>query len=139
MKRIRRFFALDRTERRDLVAAALRVVAARLLLSTIGVARTRRLLDRRSSTNHAPEEAERAARAVLRAANNLPLQANCLDRAVALWWLLSSRGLAATLRIGVRKNGDLALAAHAWVEHDASVLLDDRAAGYTPLETPPTR
>lgn len=100
------------------------------------MARTRRMLERWQVTRNDRAAAELAARAVLRAADHLPLRTNCLDRAVALWWLLSARGVGSTLRIGVRKNDDATLAAHAWVEHDGSVLLDESAADFSPLDTP---
>ncbi len=136
MKRLRRFFALPPDERRLLIAAAARLVIARMLLSTIGVSRTRRWLANNSESHIDGASAARIAQSVLRIAPHLPLRTNCLDRAVALWWLLSSRGLAADLRLGVRKKDDASLGAHAWVEHEGIVLLDDEAAHYLPLDAP---
>lgn len=51
----------------------------------------------------------------LAAARHLPINLNCLDRSMALWWLLRSRGLAAELRLGGRKRSGR-FEAHAWVE-----------------------
>jgi hypothetical protein len=126
MRRVRRAL--------ELAPAALRLVIARLLLSTIGVARTRRLFERQRASRIDQSRAEEAARLVLHAAERLPLRTNCLDRAVALWWLLSSRGVAAALRVGVRKDGETTLAAHAWVEHDGAVLLDEEAGRFAALD-----
>jgi len=39
----------------------------------------------------------------------------CLEKSLALWWLLGRRGIASSLRIGARKTGDK-FEAHAWVE-----------------------
>jgi hypothetical protein len=133
MTRWRRFRELPRDERRLLIAAALRLTAVHALLAIAGVPRTRRMLVR-DAENVDRAEAERIARALLRAANHLPLRTNCLDRALALCSMLTARGLAATLQIGVRKTGETTLAAHSWVEHDGEVLLDELAADYLPLE-----
>jgi hypothetical protein len=132
MNRVRRWRALPIDERRASIAAAWRLAAVHALLAIAGVPWTRKLLVRRANgIDHAL--AERAARAVQRAANHLPLRTNCLDRALALSWLLASGGIASTLRIGVRKTSGDTLAAHAWVEHDGAVLLDEIASDYLPL------
>lgn len=136
MRKLRRFFALPSDERRVLIAAAGRLVVARILLSTIGVSRTRSWLARNSATRIDGASAARIAESVVRIAPHLPIRTNCLDRAVALWWLLASRGLAADLRLGIRKKDDASLGAHAWVEHAGVVLLDDEAAHYLALDAP---
>jgi len=46
------------------------------------------------------------------------LPATCLERAFVLQRLLRRHGVATTLRIGVRMDGDL-LEAHAWLDHPA--------------------
>ena len=60
--------------------------------------------------------------------------ARCLQRSLALFWWLKSRGIGAELHIGVRKEGDQ-LTAHAWLEYQGIVLNDrqDVAAAFTPL------
>jgi len=45
----------------------------------------------------------------------------CLEKSLALWWLLGRRGIASSLRIGARKTGDK-FEAHAWVECDGIAL-----------------
>jgi Transglutaminase-like superfamily len=47
----------------------------------------------------------------------------CLDKSLALWWLLERQGISATLRIGTRKSNGV-FEAHAWVERDGAVLDD---------------
>ena len=49
---------------------------------------------------------------------------SCLRKAVALAWVLSGRGIAATVKIGVAK-ADGELRAHAWLEGRAEVTLED--------------
>lgn len=67
------------------------------------------------------------ARAVARfqdsAARHLFVPTNCLERSLALCWLLKRRGIAAQLRLGARKD-DGRFEAHAWVEVCGTVLND---------------
>ncbi|HVR38369.1 MAG TPA: lasso peptide biosynthesis B2 protein [Thermoanaerobaculia bacterium] len=109
----------------DLARAAFYLVVTRIVFGV-----TRRALRERvanPSIVNAHARAIELARAVDRVARHLPLRTSCLDRAVALWWLLVRNGAGGALRIGVRREGD-ALAAHAWVEHEGEVLFDDEVA-----------
>lgn len=56
-------------------------------------------------------------------ARHLPFKTNCLERSLALLWLLRKRGITADLRIGARKEADR-FEAHAWVEFEGAVLND---------------
>lgn len=132
MTRLRRFFSLAPPERRTLVRAALVLGTSRALLAIVGLDRTRRLLSRERETRDDRTRAEELARAMLTAARHVPFTTTCLDRAVALFWLLSRERIRAALRIGVRKTDTLS--AHAWVEHDGDVLLDEEAAGFTAFD-----
>jgi hypothetical protein len=59
---------------------------------------------------------------IIRAAEHYSLlPSSCLDRSLMLWYLLQKHGIAADLRIGVRKS-DEKFEAHAWVEHDGVAL-----------------
>lgn len=82
---------------------------------------TRRQASRRSSTC-APLAVRHA---VLRAARLLPFRVTCLPVALAACALLGRQGHAGVLRIGVRSAGDAPLEAHAWVEHEGSILIGD--------------
>ena len=63
---------------------------------------------------------------------------SCLRKAIALMWLLHRRGMAATLRIGVVKDGG-ALRAHAWVDlNDEPYVSVFKDEGYLSLN-PPSR
>lgn len=59
--------------------------------------------------------------AVERTLAALPTDSRCLVRSLVLTALLSRRGIASTLVIGVRNESTFA--AHAWVEHDGIPLL----------------
>lgn len=97
----------------------LRVLPARRLLATplAGAAEgTLRCEDRVTA-------AREAARLVHAAARLSPFPSTCLTRSIVLSRLLRRRGLAAEIRIGVRR-GDGPFAAHAWVEVDGEPVND---------------
>jgi hypothetical protein len=48
-------------------------------------------------------------------------QPSCLQKSLALWWLLRQQGTASSVRIGAQKAGGK-FQAHAWVERDAVAL-----------------
>lgn len=74
---------------------------------------------------------------VAAAARRSLLRANCLPRAVVLWWFFRRRGLGAELRLGGRKEGDQ-LEAHAWVELDGKAfdVSETQPAGFVPFDRP---
>jgi hypothetical protein len=67
--------------------------------------------------------AREAARLVRAAARLSPFPSTCLTRSIVLSRLLRRRGLAAGIRIGVRR-GEGPFAAHAWVEVDGEPVSD---------------
>ena len=54
-----------------------------------------------------------------------PLQINCLSQALVGQKLLRRKGFDVQLRIGVLKNRDDLLAAHAWLEYQGQAILGD--------------
>ena len=48
-------------------------------------------------------------------------KATCLEKSLAVWWLLGRQGIPSSVRIGTRKTGDK-FEAHAWVECDGIAL-----------------
>ena len=58
---------------------------------------------------------------VLAAARHSVIKSTCLERSLALWWLLARQGIAAQLCIGVRTAGK-EFSAHAWVEYEGIAL-----------------
>jgi len=64
----------------------------------------------------------RLGRAVVRTLALLPTDSRCLTRSLVLTNLLARRGIESSLVLGVRPGESFA--AHAWVEHDSSPLLD---------------
>jgi Transglutaminase-like superfamily len=67
------------------------------------------------------ERVKLAVRMVNAAARHGWGQPSCLEKSLALWWLLQQQGTAASVRIGARKAGGK-LEAHAWVEREGVAL-----------------
>jgi hypothetical protein len=67
---------------------------------------------------------ERVVWSVEAASRRIP-RATCLTQALAAATLLANNGHAAVLRVGVAKNDDGSLRAHAWVESDGRTVLGD--------------
>lgn len=74
-------------------------------------------------------------RRTARIARRVPWRTSCLVQAVAGWMLLKRRGIAATIRLGVKQDaGSGSLAAHAWLIVGGETVLGGAAAeGFAPL------
>lgn len=74
-----------------------------------------------------PQEAVQTTCRMVRTAQRYSLATyTCLEESLTLWYLLHKQGIAACLRIGVRKeNGKFE--AHAWVEYGGEALNQDEA------------
>jgi hypothetical protein len=139
MSNWRKFRLLPREEKAALLAAFLLLPLVRAGLAALGLRRLERLTNRgafagkRQEADQAIFVARRTARMVAAAARYVG--GACLARSVVLCLLLKRRGVAAELRIGVRKQGD-EFQAHAWVEAAGAVLNDvsDVAQRFLPLE-----
>ncbi len=117
---------LTGSERWVLVQALLLLPLTGLALRLLGLRRWQAVLGWFTPAGPGAEagaEGRTAARLVDAAARHGPYRATCLPRSLALWWLLRRRGVAADLRIGVRKE-DGQFQAHAWVESCGLVLND---------------
>jgi hypothetical protein len=82
------------------------------------------------------EYQERVARTVERASRRLLGKNACLTQALTSQLILKRHGIPARLRIGVQKNEQGFMQAHAWVENDGLVVIGGRAVdlkNYTPL------
>ncbi len=64
---------------------------------------------------------ELTARMVNAAIRHVWCASTCLEKSLALWWLLGRQGIASQLRIGARKL-EGKFEAHAWVERDGAAL-----------------
>jgi len=116
---LRRLRALPREDRAVAIRALALAPAVALALRALGLRRVRAALGRASATARgtapSPERASRIAALVERAAARAPLAGGCLARALVVWTLLRREGIAAELRLGVRRP-PRGLEAHAWVD-----------------------
>lgn len=136
----RRFWRLSRQERSWFLRAAVWLPLSALGVRWMGLRRWMSFLEQVSAPGSVPLPAtppEAIARMVAAAARRSPILVKCLPRSVVLSWFLRSRGLAAELRFGGRKEGDQ-LEAHAWVELDGSTfdVSDSSPAGFVPFDRP---
>ena len=140
--RLRRFSALPRAAKLDFVRAALLLPLMRASLRLRGFRATQKTLQlhiRRGVTAlpeaAAADETNLVCRMVLAAGRYSLLQGTCLERSLALWWLLARKGIATQLRIGARKSGEK-FEAHAWVERNGVAIgePDGTHLHYAPFE-----
>jgi hypothetical protein len=127
--RLRRFNALPRPAKAIFLRAALLFPAITVSLRLRGFRATQGWLQSclgtspaaRLAPGAASSEIQMVSQMVLAAARHSFLKATCLERSLALWWLLARHGVATQLRIGVRKAGEK-FEAHAWVERDGAAI-----------------
>ncbi|MDQ1409253.1 MAG: hypothetical protein QOJ41_988 [Acidobacteriaceae bacterium] len=128
---LRRFRALEPEARGLFLRAVALLPLISLSLRIRGFRSTQASLQKRiasgASGRYDPSEPAKAARTALiahmvRSAAYRSLgTATCLEKSLALWWLLGRRGIASSLRIGTRKTGEK-FEAHAWLECDGMAL-----------------
>ena len=136
MKQLARFSNLTSSERRLLVSALFHLAAIRIglwvfplqqllnRLKTLKVSETFRVWN--------PPPAERIAWAIRVVSRYLPGTRNCLVQSLAAQAMLARRGYASQLRIGVAKDEEGRLKAHAWVECEGKIVIGSRGvAQYT--------
>lgn len=134
-RRLHRFFGLPRQRQFYLVqaAAALAIVWAGMRI--LSYSRTRAAL-LRLAPSPAPNAASftrddtipELAWAVSAVAHHAPVGSTCLQRTLALWWLLRLRGIESDVRIGTAQT-ERGIHAHAWLERDGVVLNDEADVG----------
>lgn len=134
-----RYRALPVPERRALRGAAWALLWIGPGMRLLGYRRLRAWLGRRppvAGGGGEPAGAARLAEHVAAAASRMPYRVTCLPRALTLWWLLRRRGFDPELRLGVRRQEEEGMEAHAWVTLDGTVLGDrpDVEERYRPLE-----
>lgn len=145
VERMRAFFRLSAAERTIVLEATAALCFTWLGLRLVGFRRwsmiLRRMANPPSPAVHSASmlpAAEVIARMEAAAARNL-FHANCLERSMVLWWLLSSRGISSELRIGAQKSPGK-FEAHAWVECERVILnnVDDIHSHFVPFDGPLT-
>ena len=139
MKQLSRFFNLTAGERRLLASALLYLIVARVGLWVLPMLVLQRRLSKmpverdrmRGSGQYSSEQIARAIRAVGR---YVPGTGNCLVQSLTTQTMLARRGSPARLRIGVIKDENGRLRAHAWVECEGRIIMGGAGASqYTAL------
>ncbi|HEY7910456.1 MAG TPA: lasso peptide biosynthesis B2 protein [Blastocatellia bacterium] len=143
MNRWRKFRQLSLTEQSTFIQAVFMLPFMALALRLIGLTRCQAALSRSLRSYEAQskmpvdiiQQARATARMLSLANRNGLYKANCLQRSVALWWLLGRQGIESSVSVGVRKRADK-LEAHAWVECSGVVLndRDDIHESYAPFD-----
>lgn len=125
--RLRKFFRLESSDKRLLVASACSLLLAQLALSVLPFRFLVRFLtiagNRPSALSADRFQTARVLWAVDVASALLPATENCLIRAVAVVGVLSWLRHPAHLRFGVTRNAGGELQAHAWVESNGHVVI----------------
>jgi hypothetical protein len=120
-------------EERGLVLRAMVLLSLTMLgLRTISFRRCKDLIQRFSLSEPSPRRSEpglqeemvrKIVSAMSSVERNGPGHPNCLERSLALWWMLRLNRIGGDLRIGGRKSQGR-FEAHAWVEWGGHVLND---------------
>lgn len=120
---------LDAAERWLLVQTAIVVPIVRIALTMLPFRFVHRAVaavtPRARCASHAPEQITRMVAAV---AARVP-RATCLTQALAATVLLTRHGHPSTVRLGVAKNEDGSIRAHAWLESGGRTLLGGPESG----------
>lgn len=142
MRRLRKFLALSRADRRCLAEAVVWLGLARLALLLLPFRCIARRLGR--LMNRTPEEAgaapaallDRVSWAVTTASRHLPWDCLCLAQALAGKAMLKRRGVPSTLYLGLARGAEAQMQAHAWLRCGERVLTGRQGmAGFTVIAT----
>ena len=128
MNRISRFLRCPSPDRRLLLEALALLCWARFLIRVVPFRRIAPHLG--SAMTESPVEvseeerrlAFRIAWAVQAVARNVPLGFVCLPQAIAAKWMLRRRRLPSTLYLGLQRDDELKLTAHAWLRVGNTIL-----------------
>ena len=121
LRGLKRFVALPTDRRAISIEAVITLGVARLLVLTVPIrwiARRARATGRPRSCAQPGETGDivrEVGWAVRAAAPKTPWKSACLAQALAGKWMLGRRGLHVTIRLGVAKDADGNLQAHAWL------------------------
>lgn len=125
MHRLRKWAALPLVDKWRLLRIAGLVLLTRLLLALLPFQRACRWLDRLQGPPRPATAAEidRIIWLTERVTDVMLRRRPCLTKALAARLLLTERGYATDLRIGVRRGADGSLQAHAWLEHAGDIVI----------------
>jgi len=127
-ERLRRFRALERPAQSLFLRALFLLPIVALSLRWRGFRGTQTMLERFPSNGGPSEDSAETDRRAAMTAHMISVadrsglvHPSCLAKSLTLWWLLMRQGIAADLRIGIRRENEK-MAAHAWVERKGTAL-----------------
>lgn len=126
VRRIRQFLALSRRDQIFFVKALLLLMMLPIAIRLLGVKRMYRFSQIDRTSRQEPNSAGSISRVIWLyrlALRHSPIMGACLSQSLCLLRLLRHKGIHAELIVGVTLDGGK-FAAHAWVEHDGTVLND---------------
>ena len=121
-----RAFHVSGSGRRIWLESVLVLWVIRLAMWLLPFGVVRRLFWRAKSGHPAQDDTIRRISAALRSSPKMVPGTTCLTRALAARVMLSRRGQYSELRIGVAKDDQGNLSAHAWLESRGRVVIGDR-------------
>ena len=144
MKKLRKLLRLNRGERWTLAQAMILLPLTALALRLIGLRRSQRIFShfiprdsdcKTEGSEASLNQALHISHLVNLAVRHGVFPANCLQRSLALWWLLRRRRIQGEIKVGTRKVSGR-FEAHAWIEVDGVVLndSDDVRLRYAPFD-----
>lgn len=136
MKALRKFLALDNSDRLFLVGCLATVAMVRLCLSFLSYRRMRAWLPATPASGVATAgELKRVAWGVGNAARIVP-GASCLTQALSGQLILARRGKPSQVRIGVARDDQGRFIAHAWLLSEDTIVLggtEENVSRFAPL------
>jgi len=132
--RIKRLMTLSLSDWQILFSASFLLPAVALSLKFFGLKQTQSIITQHTETlisiseptHQKLQEAKNIARLVHICAKFGPYRANCLKQALVLWYYLKKKGIPSRLHIGIRRNQNQLLDAHAWLECAGQPLIDSK-------------
>ncbi len=133
-KRLKQLQALSFSDWKILLVSAFFLPAVALSLRMYGLNRTQTLLAKYAPLKHLVpkldpidlQQANRIAKLVNICARHGLYRANCLKQVLVLHFFLNKKGIPSILHIGIRKNQEQLLDAHAWLECADTPLIDSQ-------------
>lgn len=120
-----RVVGLARRHWPELIHAGLVVLAFRIGLTILPYRKLKHWIPAPSGPRAADERLSVLMWAVHQSARAIP-RASCLTQALAAQYLCTTAGHSTQIRIGVARNDDGRIGAHAWLMHDGRVLIGGR-------------
>ncbi len=144
MRKFKRATQLTLSDWRYLAQASVELLAARYRFSTLSPESILRALQDRSSplpreqiNRPAAIDVKRVSWAITLAARYVPWRSDCLIQVMAADRWLRRHGLCADFHLGVAKDVDGGLKAHAWLRYGGLTVTGGRYDEFAPLIEPP--